>query len=262
MSSFRFEQHGSVGKLILVGDADSASGAEFPSSLRAAVHEAQASDIRVLHLTSHSGNFAVADDLGVIGEHGSRFLETFAADIFASFRMIEELPFPTVASVEGLALGGGFEMLLAFDFLVATESAVFLFPEVSGGQFPLAGGVQRLASRVGSARATRLVLLSEPITGKAAVELGIATHSAPDGQLEEVAGELVQHLATGPTLSYGKASTLIRAWSSGGVSAADVITTQLVKGILDTKDGAEGMAIAVAAVRKHQPVPKIEFSGQ
>lgn len=262
MSSFRFEQHGSIGKLILVGDADSAPGTDFPSSLRAAVHEAQESDIRVLHLTSESGHFAVADDLGMIGEHGSKFLEAFAADIFTSFRMIEELPFPTVASVGGMALGGGFEMLLAFDFLVATESAMLLFPEVSAGQFPLAGGVQRLANRVGSARATRLVLLSEPISGKAAVELGIATHSAADGELEKVADELVQHLATGPTLSYGKASTLIRAWSSGGISAADVITTQLVKGILDTKDGAEGMAIAVAAVRKHQPVPKIEFSGR
>jgi enoyl-CoA hydratase/carnithine racemase len=262
MSSFRFEQHGNVGKLILVGDADTAPDTDFPSSLRAAIHKAQESDIRVLHLTSESGNFAVADDLGAIGEHGSKFLEAFAADIFASFRMIEELPIPTVASVGGLALGGGFEMLLAFDFLVATESAMLLLPEVSAGQFPLAGGVQRLASRVGSARATRIVLLSEPITGKVAVDLGIATHSAPDGELEKVTEELVQHLASGPTLSYGKASTLIRAWSSGGVSAADVITTQLARGILDTKDGAEGMAIAVAAVRKHQPVPKVAFSGR
>ncbi|QDE37743.1 enoyl-CoA hydratase/isomerase family protein [Luteibacter pinisoli] len=262
MSSFRFDQHGPIGKLILVGDADSPPGADFPSSLRAAVHAAQESDIRVLHLTSESGNFAVADDLGVIGEHGSKFLEAFAADIFASFRMIEELPFPTVASVGGMALGGGFEMLLAFDFLVVTDSAVLLFPEVSAGQFPLAGGVQRLANRIGSARATRLVLLSEPIAGKTAVDLGIATHAAADGELEKVADGLVEHLATGPTLSYGKASALIRTWSSGGVTAADAITTQLAKGILDTKDGAEGMAIAVAAVRKHQPVPKIEFSGR
>lgn len=262
MSSFRFEQHGSVGKLILVGDADSAPGAAFPSSLRAAVHEAQASDIRVLHLMSESGNFAVADDLGAIGESGSKFLEAFAADIFASFRTIEDLPFPTVASVGGMALGGGFEMLLAFDFLVAADSAMLVFPEVSTGQFPMAGGVQRLADRVGRARATRLVLLSEPIFGKTAVELGVATHSAPDGELEKVADELVQRLSTGPTLSYGKARTLIRAWAHGGVSAADVITSQLAAGILDSKDGAEGMAIAVAAVRKHEPIPKIQYSGR
>ncbi|MGO6755435.1 enoyl-CoA hydratase/isomerase family protein, partial [Rhizobium ruizarguesonis] len=79
----------------------------------------------------------------------------------------------------------------------------------------------------------------------------IATHSAPDGELEEVSDELLRHLATGPTLAYGKARTLIHTWATGGVAAADIISTQLGAGILDTKDGAEGMAIAVAAVRKH-----------
>lgn len=262
MSSFRFEQHGTVGKLILLGDAASVPGSDFPTSLRAAVREAQASDIRVLHLTSASGNFAVADDLGSIGDKGSAWLEAFAADIFASFRTIEELKIPTVASVAGMAIGGGFEFLLAFDFLVVAESAVLVLPEVSVGGLPLAGGVQRLAERIGRARAIRHVLLAEPIFGKAAVDLGVATHSAADGALEQIADELVQHLATGPTISYSKASTLLRAWSSGGVAAADRITTQLGAGLLDTKDGAEGMAIAVAALRKHEPIPRIQFSGR
>ncbi len=262
MSSFRLEQHGAVGKLILLGDAASEPGADFPSSLRAAVHQAQKSDIRVLHLTSATGVFAVADDLGSIGDKGSKHLEGFAADIFASFRAIEELPIPTVASVAGMALGGGFELLLAFDFLVVAESAVLVLPEVSVGGLPLAGGVQRLADRVGKARATRHVLLAEPILGRIAVDLGVATHSAPDGELEAVADALVQDLSNGPTLSYGKAGTLLRTWASGGVSAADLINTQLGAGLLDTKDGAEGMAIAVAAVRKHEPIPRIQFSGR
>lgn len=262
MSTFRFEQHGTVGKLILLGDAASGQGADYPSSLRAAVRQAYASDIRVLHLTSASGSFAVAEDLGEIANKGSKFLEAFAADIMASYRAIEELPVPTVASVAGMALGGGFELLLACDFLVAAESAMLLFPEVSVGGVPMAGGVQRLADRVGSARATRLVLLSEPIFGKVAVDLGVATHLAPDAELEKVAGDLVQRLANGPTLAYGKTRSLIRAWSSGGVSAADIITAQLSTGILDTKDAAEGMAIAAAALRKGEPIPQIQFSGR
>ncbi|RWC50584.1 MAG: enoyl-CoA hydratase/isomerase family protein [Mesorhizobium sp.] len=262
MSSFRFEQHGAVGKLILLGDADSEPGSDFPSSLRAAVRQAYANDIRILHLTSASGNIAVADDLGAIGDKGSKFLEAFAADILASIRLIEELPVPTVASVAGMALGGGFELLLAFDFLVVAESAMLVLPEVSVGCIPMAGGVQRLADRVGKTLATRFVLLSEPIFGKIAVDLGIATHSAPDGKLEEISDELVRHLATGPTLAYGKARTLIHTWATGGVAAADIISTRLGAGILDTKDGAEGMAIAVAAVRKHEPIPKIQFAGK
>jgi enoyl-CoA hydratase/carnithine racemase len=262
MSSFRFEQHGTVGKLILLADAASEPGADYPSSLRAGVRKAYESDIRVLHLTSASGNFAVADDLGEIGNKGSKFLEAFAADIMASYRAIEELPIPTVASVAGMAMGGGFELLLACDFLVAAESAMLLFPEVSVGGVPMAGGVQRLADRVGSARATRLVLLSEPIFGKFAVDLGVATHLAPDAELQKVADDLVQRLSNGPTLAYGKTRSLIRAWSSGGVSAADIITAQLTMGILDTKDAAEGMATAAAAMAKGQPIPQIQFSGR
>jgi hypothetical protein len=104
----------------------------------------------------------VADDLGTIGDKGSKFLEAFAADILASVRLIDELPIPTVASLAGMAL----------------------------------------------------------------------------------------------------ARTLIRTWATGRVSAADIISTQLGAGILDTKDGAEGMAIAVAAVRKREPIPKIQFSGK
>jgi hypothetical protein len=56
--------------------------------------------------------------------------------------------------------------------------------------------------------------------------------------------------------------SLIRAWSSGGVSAADIITLQVTAGVLDTKDGAEGMAAATAAIRNGQPIPQIQFSGR
>jgi enoyl-CoA hydratase/carnithine racemase len=262
MSSFRFEQHGTVGKLILLGDAASAPGADYPSSLRAGVRQAYESNIRVLHVTSASGSFAIADNPGDIASKGSKFLEAFAADIMSSHRAIEELPIPTVASVSGMALGGGFELLLACDFLVAAESALLFFPEGQAGGVPMAGGVQRLAERVGRARATRLVLLSEPMHGKDALDLGVATHLAPDAELEKVADDLVQRLATGPTLAYGKMRSLVRAWSSGGVSAADVINAQLSAGILDTKDGAKGMAAATAAIKKGEPIPQIQFSGQ
>jgi enoyl-CoA hydratase/carnithine racemase len=262
MSSFRFEQVGTVGKLILLNGPASRPGDDFPASLRASVRKAYQSDIRVLHLTSTTGHFAVADDLGDIADKGSKYLEAFAADIMASYRAIEELPIPTVASVAGMAMGGGFELLLAFDFLVAAESAMLLFPEVSVGGVPMAGGVQRLADRVGSARANRLVLLSEPLSGQVAADLGVATHLAPDAELEKVSSELVQRLANGPTLAYGKTRSLIRAWSSGGVSAADIITAQVTSGILDTKDAAEGMATAAAALRKGQPIPQIQFSGK
>jgi enoyl-CoA hydratase/carnithine racemase len=262
MSSFCFEQHGAVGKLILVGDADSDPGTDFPSSLRASVREAYQSDIRVLHVVSTSGNFAISDNPADIATRGSKFLEAFAADVLASYRAIEELPVPTVASLTGIAMGGGFELLLSCDFLVVGQSAQMAFPEGQVGGIPMAGGVQRLADRVGRARAMRLVLLSETIPAKDALDLGIATHLAPDDHLEMVAHDLVQHLATGPTLAYGKMRALVRAWSSGGVSASDVINAQLSAGLGDTEDFSQAMRIATTAIAKGEPIPTVEFSGR
>ncbi|WP_446745370.1 enoyl-CoA hydratase/isomerase family protein [Silvibacterium acidisoli] len=261
MSSFRFEQHGSVGKLTLIGDA-SAPDADYPASLRASVRQAYESDIRVLHISSESGNFAVADNPAVILTRGSAWLEAFAADVLASYRMIEEMRVPTVASVSGMALGGGFELLLSCDFLVAAESSLLLFPEGMVAGLPLAGGIQRLADRVGRARATRFVLLSEPIPGKIAGDLGIATHVVADADLKSTADQLVQRLATGPTLAYGKMKALLRAWSSGGVGAADGINAEVASGLADSEHGKQGAAAAIAALKKGELPSFIEFKGK
>jgi len=73
---------------------------------------------------------------------------------------------------------------------------------------------------------------------------------------------LVEALANGPTISYGRARALIRAWSTGGVSAADLINTQLGLGLLDTKDGQDGMAAAIQAMSNQEPIPKLRYSGR
>jgi enoyl-CoA hydratase/carnithine racemase len=261
MSTFRFEQHGPIGKLILGNSTDTGT-TDYAVSLRKGVRQAYESDIRVLHVYSESGSFAVADNLGDILTHGSAWLEAFAADILASYRMIEEMRVPTVASVSGMAMGGGFELLLSCDFLVAGESAMMMFPEGMVSGVPLAGGIQRLTDRVGRARATRLVLLSEPIFGKVAVELGVATHSAADADLTKTADELVARLASGATLAYGKMKALIRAWSTGGVGGADGINAEIASGLLATQDGKDGAAAAIEALSKGQPLSLLAFKGK
>jgi len=99
---------------------------------------------------------------------------------------------PTVAVVGGLAFAGGFELALACDFLVASETAVFRCPEVATAMLPLAGALQRLAERVGRARASRFSMLGEPIPGAQAGALGIATHVVSDAQLDVEADALAR----------------------------------------------------------------------
>jgi enoyl-CoA hydratase/carnithine racemase len=89
----------------------------------------------------------------------------------------------TVAVVQGVAFGGGFELALACDFLVVAENATFCCVEVTTAMLPIAGALQRIEERAGRARASRFAMLGEPISGTEAGALGIATQVVPEDQL-------------------------------------------------------------------------------
>ncbi len=88
--------------------------------------------------------------------------------------LMEALPFPTIAAVNGFALGGGFEMAMSCDFIFATNNAVFGLPEVKLGLIPGFGGTQRLAKIVGERRAKEMMLSGRKVTAAEAKTLGIA----------------------------------------------------------------------------------------
>jgi enoyl-CoA hydratase/carnithine racemase len=262
MNTFRFEQDGSLGKIILVETPVGQRGGNFADTLRLSIEQAKMSDIRVLLLSSESGNFAATNDPEDFEPRGLRWLQVLAADVNASIRNIEGLGVPSVASVSGTAIGGGFELLLACDFLIAADSAVLYLPEVKVGGVPLSGAVQRLAERVGRARASRLLMLPEPISGTEAAALGIATHVTPAGRLGQTAGELCRDLAIGPTLALVTIRSVLKSWSSGGVSGADVALPDLTAGLFGTEDYQAGMAAAAQAYKSGQPLPTLSFAGK
>jgi enoyl-CoA hydratase/carnithine racemase len=105
------------------------------------------------------------------GKHIDWF-RTFIAEVNASYRALEILRVPTVAAVPP-----SLELARSCDFLVAADNAVFRCIEVTTGFIPIAGGLQRLAERVGRSRASRFAMLGEPISGALAGNLGIATHA-------------------------------------------------------------------------------------
>jgi enoyl-CoA hydratase len=88
--------------------------------------------------------------------------------------LFEALPFPTIACVNGYALGGGFEMAMACDFIYATKNAVFGLPEVKLGLIPGFGGTQRLSRIVGERRAKEIMFSGRNVTSDEALKLGIA----------------------------------------------------------------------------------------
>ena len=209
MTTIRFERRESIGSIVLANPPFNRLDLRFSAGLREAVHAASESHIRVLVVRAEGPNFSLGGEVREWAGRDVNWFRTFVADVNVSYRAIEMLKIPTVAVVQGIAFGGGFELALACDFLVVAENATLRCVEVTTAMLPIAGALQRIAERAGRARASRFAMLGEPISGNEAGALGIATHVAPENQLARVAAELARQLATGPTRSYAAARTLL-----------------------------------------------------
>src|SRR6202040_411756 len=202
MKTIRFDRQGSIGRIVLANPPYNRLDLQFSHCLRDAIHEASSSDIRALVVSSEGEHFSFGGEVREWPGKDVDWFRTFVAEVNASYRALEVLRVPTVAAVRGVAFGGGFELALSCDFLVAADNAVFRCVEVTSGFIPIAGAMQRLAERVGRSRASRFAMLGEPISGREAGALGIATHVVPENDLAAAAATLTQQLASGPTRSY------------------------------------------------------------
>jgi enoyl-CoA hydratase/carnithine racemase len=262
MSTIRFERRESIGSIVLANPPYNRIDLQYAASLREAVSAANGSDIRVLLIRAEGPHFSLGGEVREWPGKDINWFRTFVADVSASYRAIEALRVPTVAAVRGLSFGGGFELALACDFIVAAQDAVFRCVEVTTGMLPIAGGVQRLAERVGRARASRYSMLGESILGKEAGELGIATHVVPADKVEAEALTLAQRLASGPTRSYAATRTLLKAWSGGGITAADAVMPDVTMELFLTEDVQRGFISTAKAFDADVEPPEMTFEGK
>ena len=128
---------------------------------------------------------------------------------------LEDLPVPTVAALNGHALGGGFELALACDLRIAVEDAVVGFPEVGLGIMPGAGGVRRLLHHVGLGRAKELVMSGRLIDAREAERLGIHNRVVDRGRLRDATAELLDGMLDKGPLSVRLAKLVLNATASG-----------------------------------------------
>ena len=262
MTTVRFERDGAIGNLVLTDPPFNRVDARFAETLRTAVHQASQSDIRVLVIRSEGPHFSFGGEVREWPGKDVNWFRTFVAEVNASYRAIEMLKIPTVAVVQGIAFGGGFELALACDFLVAAENAILRCVEVTTGFIPIAGALQRLAERVGRSRASRFAMLGEPISGALAGHLGIATHVVASSMVEGTAAELAATLANGPTKAYAAVRTLLKAWSAGGVPAADAVMLDITMPLHATEDVTRGFINTAKAFDKNIEPPAMIFHGR
>src|SRR6201997_2069104 len=155
--TIRFERQDAIGRIVLANPPYNRLDLQFSECLRQAVHDASQSDIRVLMIEAEGPHFSFGGEVREWPGKDVNWFRTFVAEVNLSYRAIEALRVPTVAAVRGIAFGGGLELALACDFIVAAEDAVFRCVEVTTGMLPLAGGLKGFpgAAAGGRARAYR-----------------------------------------------------------------------------------------------------------
>jgi enoyl-CoA hydratase len=158
---------------------------------------------------------------------------------------------PLIAAVEGWALGGGFEMALGCDLIVAAEDAKFGLPEVKRGLIAGEGGVIRLPQRIPYHVALKVLLTGEPLSAVDAKQYGLVSELTASGAALAGAHELAQRIAGNAPLALAKVKQVLRETQGLNDSEAFTRQSQDAHSLLDTGDAHEG---ALAFAEKRAPV--------
>jgi enoyl-CoA hydratase/carnithine racemase len=171
------------------------------------------------------------------------------------FDKLEALPQPTIAAVQGFALGGGFEIALCCDILICGQSARLGLPEGLLGLSPGGGGTQRLTRAVGKATASDILLAARRITGERAHQLGLAVEVVADEQLMEAALSRARAMLKVAPRAQSEMKRLIRQGFDAPLPVALAFEQEVLFRLYSSADGQEGIA---AFLEKRQP----QFKGE
>jgi enoyl-CoA hydratase/carnithine racemase len=164
---------------------------------------------------------------------------------------------PTIAAVSGYALGGGCELALACDMIVASEEAEFGQPEILLGIIPGGGGTQRLARLLGPSKAKDLILTGRQVAADEALRIGLVDQVVPADELHERALALAAELARGAVVAQGLAKNAIDQGFQGTLAGGLELEQRLFAEVFGTEDAR----IGVASFLEHGP-GKAQFVGR
>jgi enoyl-CoA hydratase/carnithine racemase len=175
----------------------------------------------------------------------------FVASISATFDAVAHVPCPTIAAVNGVAFGGGMELLLACDLRVIAAEAQIGLTETAVGIMPGAGGTQRLPRLIGAARAKEMVFMARRLDAATALAWGLANRVVPAADVMSAAQELAAAIAGNAPLAVRQAKVALDAAADVAVAAGLAIEQKAYEPLLHTRDRIEGLQ-AFAAKRSPQ----------
>ncbi|MBC9926506.1 MULTISPECIES: enoyl-CoA hydratase/isomerase family protein [unclassified Leucobacter] len=201
-------------------------------------------------------SFVAGGDIAQMNGMDPTAAAAYAAEAQELTTWLETLPVLVIAAVNGFALGGGCELAMACDVILASENASFGQPEVALGLIPGFGGSVRLPRYVGAAAARELILTGRRIDAAEAAQLGLVSRILPDhGKLIEAAHEMIDLSAGQSPVAVAAAKRVLREAGSLSIDAGLEVERAAFAACFDTADMAEGTA---AFVEKRRP----EFPGR
>lgn len=253
----RIERHGEGGHVAeLVLDRPEAMNAvstDMARALAAATGElAEDETVRAVVVSStHDRAFCVGADLKERNALTDDELRAQRPLARAAYGGVLNLPVPVVAAVDGFALGGGFEIALSCDLIVAGEGATVGLPEVSVGVIPGGGGTQLLTRRVGWSRAASMVFTARRLTAREAHDLGVVDEVVAAGSARDRAVELAGTIASHSPVGVRNAKRAMRLGFDTDLASGLDVEDECWRATAFSGDRAEGVA---AFAEKRRPV--------
>jgi enoyl-CoA hydratase len=204
--------------------------------------------IRCLIVTGSDKAFASGADISEMAEASAA--EIMARNVQQYWRAISDCPKPLIAAVEGYALGGGLELALCADIIVAGEGARLGLPEVKVGVLPGGGGTQRLARLVGAKRAMLLLMTGRMFSAAEALAMGVISEVAPTGQALTRAIEIAREIAAMPPIAIKQIKEVVKAGLDAPLDTALMLERKAYELLYATADQKEGMR---AFLEKRKP---------
>jgi len=230
---------------------------EFVIELEDVLNNIENQEIRALLFKVDEGNFSAGANVTLFKNLDANSARETLNRFLNLINQIEKLPYPTMAAIKGMCIGGGFEIALACDYIWASENAQFAAAEVLIGIVPLGGGVQRLAQRAGITRAKEITLGGRFHKPEKLEKWNIINRVLPEPELNNKALNFMKSQANGPTIAFDTIKRLLKDYYNEGLAKSDESLIKIVPQLFETED----IKIGIESFKKQGP-GKANFKGK
>ena len=224
---------------------------QFLDSLQKTIYEAEKNNARAILITSKIKHFCAGADPDFFLKNSSKK----KYDTMRLIRIVDNIKIPTVAAIKGAALGGGFELALGCDFIIAADTSRIGLVETSVGLIPLSGGVQRLINRVGSARTKEIAMFGRRYDAKTLENWGAINMVVPELNLLAASTAFSKQLSNGPTKALKEIKKIANNTAMYGIKKADNKMQESIETVLRSSDAKKGINFLAGKEKK------IKFKG-